>query len=258
MEGRCKIRHLAGTSTHTIAGGWIKFYTTHVTKKDIPPYCPCVGFSDGHKPHLLDWENGKNVVGAHCIVTIGRKTHIGVFPCCKQCNHTKNEFPPTFETTVVTVIDLGSQTFAGHLSLETISKSGKKSRTNVVKITSWGTKELAKDARTGRTELYTTVTGLSARGKEITQEGIEDKDTFLTTLITMTKQQLIRSSEKFKPELVLINAGVVPDVTDLDRKKPAAKKKSGKKKKVNKADIEGLANDMNDKLKVSRKPRRKK
>ena len=62
MEGRCKIRHLAGTSTHTIAGGWIKFYTTHVTKKDIPPYCPCVGFSDGHKPHLLDWENGKNVV----------------------------------------------------------------------------------------------------------------------------------------------------------------------------------------------------
>ena len=253
MEGRCKIRHLAGTSTHTIAGGWIKFYTTYVKKMNIPKYCPCVGLSDSHKPHLLDWDSGKNVVGAHCLVTIGKKTYIGVFPCCKQCNHTKNEFPPTFETTIVTVIDLASQTFAGHLSLETLSKSGKKSRTNIVTVTSWSTQEISKDARTGRKQLYTTVTGLSARGKEITQEGIEDKDTFLTTLIAMTKQKLIQSSEKFKPELVLINAGIVPALPKLSKadKKTPVKKSTKKTKKEKTGSVEDLAKSMKSKLKIS-------
>ena len=97
----------------------------------MPSYCPCLGLS--HEPHLLNWEKPKQIVGAHAIVTIRRKTYIGIFPCCKSCNHPKNEFPPTYETTLVTVVDLGTQTFAGHLSLESKSKTGKKSRRNIIK-----------------------------------------------------------------------------------------------------------------------------
>lgn len=213
-----KTRHVTATTAHQIQGGWIRFYKDWVTESEIPEYCPCPTPGEMHAHRLT------NVVGAHAVVHKDGKCYLGIFPCCKLCNNTKNEYPPAFECKLATIFDLATQTYAGHLQLESKKADGKLSKHKITEVIKFGIDK--KSMVKGHEVCETTITGLTKNGKEVTQT-IVDKDRFMMTLIAMMEQKLFRSKEQFRPEIVTLNHGYRPSkVVEIGRKK---KEISGKR-----------------------------
>lgn len=213
-----KTRHVTATSAHQIQGGWIRFYKNWVPESEIPEYCPCPTPGEMHAHPLT------NVVGAHAVVHKDGKCYLGIFPCCKLCNNTKNEYPPAFETKLVTVFDLATQTYAGNLQLESKKADGKLSKHKIVEVIKFGIDK--KSMVKGHEVCETTITGLTKNGKEVTQT-IVDKDRFMMTLLALMEQKLFRSKQQFRPEIVTLNEGYRPSkVVEIGVKK---KEISGKR-----------------------------